>query len=99
MDRFFFDTYGLIERDLESYLAVALEGGGDYADLYFECTTTSSFQVDESLVKSATEGVSLGCGIRVVAVVVGGYHRGGRIIVVAIVSPVGSGWLVLLITK
>ena len=67
MDRFFFDTYGLIERDLESYLAVALEGGGDYADLYFECTTTSSFQVDESLVKSATEGVSLGCGIRVVA--------------------------------
>ncbi|MBZ5516865.1 MAG: metalloprotease TldD [Acidobacteriia bacterium] len=66
-DRFFFDRFGLTESDLEKYLAAALAEGGDYADLYFEYTTTSSILLDESLVKSATEGISMGCGVRVVA--------------------------------
>ena len=67
MDRFFFDRYGLTETDLERYLAAALSEGGDYADLYFEHTTTSSILLDESLIKTATEGISMGCGIRVLA--------------------------------
>src|SRR5215472_6041097 len=66
-DRFFFERYGLTEADLERYLAEALSEGGNYADLYFEHTTTTSILVDESLVKTASEGISLGCGIRVVA--------------------------------
>jgi len=66
-DRFFFERYGLTESDLERYLAAALAEGGDYADLYFEYTTTSSILLDESLVKTATEGISMGCGIRVLA--------------------------------
>ena len=66
-DRFFFDRYGLTEADLEKYLDAALSEGGDYADLYFEYTTTSSILLDESLVKSATEGISTGCGVRVIA--------------------------------
>jgi TldD protein len=66
-DRFFFERYGLTESDLERYLAAALSEGGDYADLYFEYTTTSSILLDESLVKSATEGISMGCGVRVLA--------------------------------
>jgi TldD protein len=66
-DRFFLDRFGLTESDLEKYLAAALSDGGDYADLYFEYTTTSSILLDESLVKSATEGISMGCGVRVVA--------------------------------
>ncbi len=66
-DRFFFDRYGLAEADLEKYLAAALSEGGDYADLYFEYTTTSSILLDESLVKTATEGISTGCGVRVVS--------------------------------
>ena len=66
-DRFFFDRYGLTENDLEKYLAAALSDGGEYTDLYFEYTSTSSILVDESLVKTATEGISLGCGIRVLA--------------------------------
>ena len=66
-DRFFFDRYGLTLGDLERYLAAALSDGGDYADLYFEHTTTSSILVDESLVKTATEGISMGCGVRVLA--------------------------------
>jgi TldD protein len=66
-DHFFFEHYGLRETDLERYLAAALSEGGDYADLYFEYTTTSSILLDESLVKSATEGISMGCGVRVLA--------------------------------
>jgi TldD protein len=66
-DRFFFDRYGLTETALERYLAEALSEGGTYADLYFEHTTAISILVDESLVKTATEGISVGCGIRVVA--------------------------------
>lgn len=66
-DRFFHETYGLGPADLEKYLAAALSDGGDYADLYFEHTTTSSILLDESLVKSATEGISVGCGVRVLA--------------------------------
>ena len=66
-DRFFFERYALAEADLERFLAAALSEGGDYADLYFEHTTTSSILVDESLVKSASEGISMGCGVRVLA--------------------------------
>jgi TldD protein len=66
-DRFFFDRYGLTETDLERYMAVALSEGGDYADLYFEYTTTSSILLDESLIKTATEGISTGCGVRVLS--------------------------------
>ena len=66
-DRFFFDRYPLTQVDLGRFLAAALSEGGNYADLYFEHTTTSSILVDESLVKSASEGISMGCGVRVVA--------------------------------
>ena len=41
-NRFFFDHYGLTERDLEHYLAAALSAGGDYADLYFEYLSSTS---------------------------------------------------------
>ncbi|MGB9233122.1 MAG: metalloprotease TldD [Terriglobales bacterium] len=66
-DRFFFDHYGLNHQDLESYLAAALSAGGDYADLYFEYLTSTSLMVDESMVKSASQGISAGCGVRVVS--------------------------------
>src|SRR5215831_4977731 len=66
-ERFFFERYGLTQADLGRFLAAALSGGSDYADLYFEHTTTSSILVDESLVKSASEGISMGCGVRVLA--------------------------------
>jgi len=67
VDRFFFERYGLTEADLERYLAAALSDGGDYADLYFEHTTTSAILLDESLIKTATEGIEMGCGVRVLA--------------------------------
>ena len=65
--RFFFEHYGLTERDLEKYLAAALSAGGEYADLYFEYLSSTSLMVDESMVKSASQGISAGCGVRVIA--------------------------------
>src|SRR6266705_1962266 len=64
---FFSDRFGISENDLERYLAAALSAGGDYADLYFEYDTSTSISVDESLVKSASQGISAGCGVRVIA--------------------------------
>src|ERR1700692_2098140 len=64
---FFLERFGISHQDLERYLSAALSAGGDYADLYFESLTTSSLSVDESLVKSASQGISAGCGVRVVS--------------------------------
>src|SRR5512143_455862 len=64
---FIFERYGLTEQDLERYLAAALSAGGDYGDLYFEYLTSTSISVDESMVKSASQGISAGCGVRVLS--------------------------------
>jgi TldD protein len=64
---FFFERFGLRQADVERYLGAALSAGGDYADLYFEYLTTSSVNVDESLIKSASQGISAGCGVRVIS--------------------------------
>src|SRR5437016_12271351 len=61
---FFFQHYGVTENDLERYLGAALSAGGDYADLYFEYLSSTSLSVDESMVKSASQGISAGCGVR-----------------------------------
>ena len=66
-DSFFAAKFGIAEHDLENYLSEALSRGGDYADLYFEYLATSSISIDESIVKSATQGVSLGLGVRVIS--------------------------------
>jgi len=64
---FFARRYGITGRDLDQYLSEALARGADYADLYFEYVATSHISLDESIIKSATEGVSLGVGVRVVS--------------------------------
>jgi len=66
-DSVFTTRFGITRGDLESYLGEALSQGGDYADLYFEYLLTSSIAIDESMVKSAAQGVSMGVGVRVIA--------------------------------
>ena len=63
----FATRFQITRRDLENYLAEALSAGGDYADLYFEYLLTSSIGIDESMVKSASQGVGMGVGVRVIA--------------------------------
>src|ERR1035437_7880153 len=65
--KFFVDRYGLAQTDVERYLTAALSAGGDYADLYFEYQTSTSVSLDESMVKSATQGIAVGCGVRVIS--------------------------------
>jgi TldD protein len=65
--KFFFERYGLVQADVERYLSAALSAGGDFADLYFEYQTSTSVSLDESMVKSATQGISVGCGVRVLS--------------------------------
>src|SRR6202789_4146742 len=64
-DLHFFQRFGLTGRLIERCLGEALSAGGDFADLYFESIASTSISVDESLVKSASQGVSAGCGVRV----------------------------------
>jgi TldD protein len=66
-DSIFATRFGITRRDLEKYLAEAMSQGGDYADLYFEYLATSSISIDESMVKSAAQGVTLGVGVRVIS--------------------------------
>ena len=65
--RYFIEKLGLSERLMERCLGEALSAGGDYADLYFESVTSTSLGMDEGLVKTASQGISVGCGIRVVS--------------------------------
>ena len=65
--RYFFEKFGITERLLERCLGEALSAGGDYADLYFESVTSTALGVDEQIVKSASQGTSAGCGIRVLS--------------------------------
>jgi TldD protein len=46
-------------------LAVALERGGDYADLFFEYSASGSFSFEEGITRSASRSVSMGLGVRV----------------------------------
>jgi TldD protein len=49
----------------ERLLGVALARGGDYADLFFEYRAAGGFVFDEGILKSASRGVSMGLGVRV----------------------------------
>jgi TldD protein len=76
-DSFFGQKFGITEHDLDLYLSEALAAGGDYADLYFEYLATSQLSIDESIVKSAVQGVSLGVGVRVISGERTGYAYSG----------------------
>src|ERR1700744_821548 len=65
--QYFFQKFGITDRLLERCLGEAVSAGGDYADLYFESVAATSLGLDEQIVKSASQGVSAGCGVRVVS--------------------------------
>jgi TldD protein len=65
--QYFFTHLGLSERLLERCLGEALSAGGDFADLYFEAVTSTSLGMDEGIIKTASQGISVGCGIRVLS--------------------------------
>lgn len=46
-------------------LTIALEKGGDYADLFFEYRAAGGLSFEEGITRSASRGVSMGLGVRV----------------------------------
>jgi TldD protein len=64
---FFTERFNITVSDIEGLLAAALSKGGDYADLYFEHTVLNHLSLEEEIVKSATNSVTQGVGVRVLS--------------------------------
>src|SRR5262249_4882525 len=54
-------------------LGLALQAGGDYADLYFEFRVSADYVLEEEQVKSLGRGITLGLGVRVTKADATGY--------------------------
>ena len=59
--------FGVTEADLQKVLAVALEKGGDYADLYFEHTFNNNVSLMDGKVNNCGANIDFGMGVRVLA--------------------------------
>ena len=46
-------------------LGIALEAGGDYADLYFEFRVFADYSLEEEQIRALGRGVTVGLGVRV----------------------------------
>ncbi len=46
-------------------LSLALEAGGDYADIYFEFRVSADYALEEEQIKTLGRGITLGLGVRV----------------------------------
>jgi TldD protein len=56
----------LSKETLTKLLAIALQQGGDFAEVYVEYTVQNNISIQEDKIHSATRGVDMGVGIRVV---------------------------------
>lgn len=59
--------FGVGEEDLKKVLQMALEKGGDYADLFFEHTFSNSLSLKDGEVNAASSGIDYGVGVRVLS--------------------------------
>jgi len=46
-------------------LSIALEAGGDYADIYFEFRVSADYALEEEQIRTLGRGITLGLGVRV----------------------------------
>ncbi len=65
--RFCLDRFGLDENVLETTVGNALARRADLADLYFELSSSQGVGLEDGIVKSASQHVTQGVGVRVVA--------------------------------
>ncbi len=61
------DHFGLSPKRLSKILDVALNRGGDFAEIFLEYTAFNSIRMEEDIIKDTAESVSLGAGIRVIS--------------------------------
>jgi TldD protein len=65
--RFFLERFGLSATTLEQIVGAAIARRADYADLYFEFRTVQQLSLEEGIVKTASQHIAQGVGVRVVA--------------------------------
>jgi TldD protein len=53
--------------EMERLLGLSLGRGGDFADLYFQHHQTSSIQLEEGIIRTASAGITCGLGVRVLS--------------------------------
>lgn len=66
-ERFFLERFGLSQNVLEQIVGSAIARRADYADLYFEFRSAQSLSLEEGIVKTASQHILQGAGVRVVA--------------------------------
>jgi len=59
--------FGITHADVRKTLTVALEKGGDYADLFFEHTYTNSVGLQDGAVNRTSSNIDFGMGVRVLS--------------------------------
>ena len=67
IDTSFFRLFGTGESEARKILAVALSKGGDYADIFFEHTSSNEISLRDGEVNSARSNIDFGVGIRVLS--------------------------------
>ena len=55
--------FGVSESDMRKVLATALEKGGDYADLFFQHTSTNVVSLKDGAVNSNSSYIDFGMGV------------------------------------
>lgn len=55
----------LDREDLKKLLAICLSRGGEFAELYYERTVSNSLSLDEEKISTASRGLDMGIGFRV----------------------------------
>ncbi len=68
-----YKNFGLDKKIFQDILMVALKNGGDFADIYFQYSFSNSVSMEEDIIKSTSESISLGLGIRVISGEQSGY--------------------------
>jgi len=60
------EAAGLDKDSLRKLLEACLSRGGDFAEVYYERSVTNSLSLDEDKITSATRGLDMGVGFRVI---------------------------------
>ncbi|MGA2297778.1 MAG: TldD/PmbA family protein [FCB group bacterium] len=59
------NRYGITIEEMKKLLEIALSKGGDFSELYFEYSIANSVTMAEDIIKSSSENIRLGVGVRV----------------------------------
>jgi len=65
LEQSYLSLFQVTHEELRQVLSAALARGGDYADLYFELSSSNSIVMEDHSVNRANSSISMGMGVRV----------------------------------